>query len=434
MQEPIERENLSSTTNTSKVENSIAAAMLADSTSEKSFSENSENSGSTNSQASPRNSKKRAKNDPEKEGGLLEDNNNNNNNIDINKRQKSHKNPRFLDKEGINRISFIVLNKNGIMEYAGIFKSSRDGNSFLLKQKTPYSGPNEFAYAYVVLTGEDENKKPVQIIFILGIMDYGDSNHPGVRMFAQKVAKYLENELKIIVHKKDYVYTGECKLDLPTGKTDLTIDDMKTMVGEKLTYLQFNLKGTKSSYGYAGESKPTLVTYIPRACILVSTEHTTAKGLRLDTPESYIDINGEVSKQGGNGKEEEKEENKLTREELSLESSKLEDLDGEILQVRSQSLSTDSKIIGGMEKLNQEKISGNQSSSAAFASRECARELSSIGSSATPASLNQAHARELSSINSSATPGFGFFGKSKQEEVSTIPTSSNTEGEVIDLQ
>ncbi|STX51439.1 Uncharacterised protein [Legionella busanensis] len=406
MKKPVEIENLSSKTNTTIVENSIdtdnSVTNILDPKNANEALENSENLGSANPQNSPANRKKRTKIEVKKGANLVQGNNNNN----TNKRRKSHKNPRFLEIEGTDRISFIVLNKNGIIEYAGIFKSSSDGDSFLLKQKNPYTGPNKFAYAYIVFTGEDENNNPVQIVFTLGIMNYGDSNHPGVRMFAQKVAQYLEIELKIKVHKKEYVYTGECTLDLPTGKTDLTIDDMETMVGEKLRYLQFNLKGTKSNLSYTGEGKPTLVTYLPRECILLSNEHTTAKGLRLSTPESYIDINGEVSNQASNGKEEEKEKNSGSQSSFNPPDSQRE---GRV-----------SSSIGS-------------SATPAFANQARARELSSIESSATPAFALPAHTTELSS-RSSALTGFGFFKNSKPENSAT-PSSSNTnEDSVIELQ
>ncbi|MGQ3887575.1 hypothetical protein ACQUW5_00915 [Legionella sp. CNM-1927-20] len=410
MKNPIEIENSASITDTPLVENS----MILDSTIEGNLSENSENLESQTTENSQLiNNKKRTNKDLEEDSSVSsQDISNNNSKV---KRQKDNKSdPSFIEIIGVPRISFIVLNANSTVNSAGIIRGNTDNsNSFLLKQKDAYTGPNAFQYAYVVFKGRDKNNKPIQIIFIQGIKKDGNSHHPGVRDNARhpRVKELLKEKLDI-TYDNDCDYSGECRPNVASENAELTIDNMRNTLGESLTKLTFNLKGTKTTSTYRSEKAPKLITHIPKECFEVSDEHDTAKGLKFGPPDSLEEVDGldgealkeqsQSTSTTSEGSKEEEDKYDLARELKLLTPEPVREVNGEVLKEQSQSASITGSEGSNIDVLNKEEIDPTKNLSITSGSHTSANKLST----------------------GSAASMFGFFGGGLNKTASN--TNENT--------
>ncbi|MGQ3887574.1 hypothetical protein ACQUW5_00910 [Legionella sp. CNM-1927-20] len=206
-------------------------------------------------------------------------NNCNENNIkktkNINKDEVKH--PLYVTN-GMRGQSFVVLDEQSVAILGGRTPyPSNLSNRFLLPQPTPYTGTNPYNTAYLafnaLLTTKEGIKKPVQVIFMRGINQNGQSWHDSIGEQARLWRKELLEHGIVIPDWMKPSYSGECK-------GDLTEDDfVQNVLGHRLAGIEFNLKGTLSDrYRNKGgtqkeEEIPALVTHIPLELLMLNSEY-----------------------------------------------------------------------------------------------------------------------------------------------------------------
>ena len=179
------------------------------------------------------------------------------------------------------RHCFIVLNQDGTVLKAARSTSTNDSEIFLSPMPNTIANNEKFTHAYIVINGTHINSagtfEKVQIIVMRGFCGK-DSAHGTLYQSSKKPCfTDLFNEMGIKLD--DFYYSGECK-------SDLSIKEIKAMIGLPLASIQFNTKGSKSEVfktpTIQDEALSALISYIPKGCFSLHSEYD--KHLVLQTP------------------------------------------------------------------------------------------------------------------------------------------------------